>query len=430
MSNATQRNMAAVARERDRRLGAMLDGSAPIGQLAVTGEPGWDAFFGSLHDKADAANAAGMRFSGDISGIGRLPSGADGGGLQYPSDVGAAQKNAALGAMADENARRQLGLSAAVDAQRQSAIDAMRQSETDQRNAGILAPPITDRVVQDAHGVYSTQPASTDPRQQMLDKLPLTARTQVEKELAAIDTQKAAQAETARHNQATEALTSAGMLTDDAVEQTAKRYLETGVMPPLGMGDKTTRQRVLNKAAELDPTGNIASNSASFRSDQGSLATLQKQRDAVGAFEGTALKNLDNFLDLAKKVPDTGSPVFNTPLRALGSKGLGSTDLAAYNAARTVVVPEFAKILSSPTAAGQLSDSARHEVENVISGNATLAQTLAVANLLKKDAENRRQSYDEQISKVRERIGANSKPAAPSSGKTQQIGKYSVEINR
>jgi hypothetical protein len=231
-------------------------------------------------------------------------------------------------------------------------------------------------------------------------------------------------AESERASQAMARAAAAASLSDDAIDQNARQYLQTGVMPVLGQRDPGNRAKILNRAAELDAGGNVAANKASFKADSGSLTSLQKQRDAVGAFEETALKNLDVFLDAAKAIPDTGSPVLNKPLREIDEKVLGSAELAAYNAARRTVIPEFAKILSGMS--GQLSDAARKEVEEVANGNATLAQTIAVANVLKKDAANRRTSYDEQLKAIRERIdkGAGERKPAASGGTTDYRKKY------
>lgn len=229
--------------------------------------------------------------------------------------------------------------------------------------------------------------------------------------------------ETQRHNQAMEATarTRANTASQDVTDLTpagldaaALNFAKSGTLPPLGMGDKNTRKQIINRAAEMMPGLDIASAKADFDANKQSLAALQKQRDALGAFEETALKNLDVFIDAAKKVADTGSPLLNRPLRSLSEKMLGGAELTAYNTARRTVIPEFAKILANPGLSGQLSDSARHEVEEVVSGNATLKQTIAAANILKTDAANRRSSYDDQLTAIRGRLTKASGAAAPS----------------
>jgi hypothetical protein len=201
MSNATQRNFSAAVGERDRRNARIAEGEDPIllAQANYLG-PGWDAFYGSLHDQADAANAAGLNFHTDLSGVGQYPGSLhafqQGGGVQYPSDAGAVRGNVALGALADENGLRQLQHRAAVDVNQQDAIRAMQHAYDDQVDASLNAPPITDRIVATGKdglksgGVYSTEPASTDPRQQWFDKLPMPVRMAYEKQQADIDAQR------------------------------------------------------------------------------------------------------------------------------------------------------------------------------------------------------------------------------------------------
>lgn len=204
-------------------------------------------------------------------------------------------------------------------------------------------------------------------------------------------------------------------LTPAGLDAAAMMFANTGQLPPMGMGAAAAAQRakIINRAAVLMPGLDLATAKADFTANQGSLKTLQAQRDAIGAFEQTALKNLDVFLDAAKKIPDTGSPLFNRPIRALNETVLGGAELTAYNTARRTVIPEFAKILANPGLSGQLSDSARHEVEEVVSGNATLKQTIAAAAVLKTDAANRRTSYDDQIKAIRARISKASASPTP-----------------
>ncbi len=203
-------------------------------------------------------------------------------------------------------------------------------------------------------------------------------------------------------------------LSPAGIEIAALNYRKNGVMPPLGMGDKGNRQAIINRAATLTPADitrieaggtDIAGNKADYKANADTLTALTKQRAAIGAFEQTAQKNIDNFLSLAGKVTDTGIPLLNTPVRWAAGAG-GSADQAAYQAARLVAVNEIAKITSNPTLSGQLSDSARHEVEAFNPQSATLAQTKAVMSLLKRDMQNRTSALDDEISQVRGRIGS------------------------
>ena len=196
-------------------------------------------------------------------------------------------------------------------------------------------------------------------------------------------------------------------LSSDSVDQNAKRYLETGELPSLGMGaaGADARQKILNRAAEMGRGGgSVSANKADYRAQSESLRALQKNRDAVVSFENTAGKNLDLFLKQAQPIIDSGSPWVNQPLRAISKSGLGSADLAAYNTARQVALNEIAKVTSNPGLSGQLSDSARHEVSTLLPESATLVQIYRVAGILKQEMANRRDSYDQQLGEIKGRL--------------------------
>lgn len=220
----------------------------------------------------------------------------------------------------------------------------------------------------------------------------------------------AAQQETVRHNKTQE-----GMLTPEALTQAAQMFAQTGQMPAMGR-DAATRKAIMNEAAKLSPNLDLAGNAAAYKANAASLKGLQENLDSVSAFENTANKNLDLFLQQAKKVVDTGSPFLNTPLRMVDQKLLGDKDMAAFSTARQVAVNEIAKVTSNPGLKGQLSDSARHEVDAFNPENATLAQTYKVAEILKQDMANRHQSYDEQIKAIKQRISPNAASTSAASG--------------
>lgn len=238
--------------------------------------------------------------------------------------------------------------------------------------------------------------------------------------------------ETNRHNLASEAAAAARAkagaasaadvtnLTPEGLDAAALNYAKTGVMPALGMGDKNTRKEIINRAAAMMPGLDIASAKADFTANQESLKTMQKQRDAITSFEQTASKNIDLFLSVAGKVVDAGSPLANRPLRAITGALFGSEDQATYDAARQVAINEIAKITSNPTLAGQLSDSARHEVEAFNPQGSTLKQTVAVMRLLKTDMANRTAALDDTLGGIKARIKKGS--GQPDTGRTRVVG--------
>lgn len=206
-----------------------------------------------------------------------------------------------------------------------------------------------------------------------------------------------------------------GGVTPDDYARAGEQYMRTGVMPPLGMSSGG-RMQVLHAGNEwarsqgLSP-GDIVTLQAANSGNKKSLEKFQGQRDQIVSFESTATKNIDQFLDLASKIPDTGSPWINTPLRLLNDKMVGSANIAAVNAARAVATNEIAKVTSGGSMSGVLSDSARQEVKDYNPQNATYAQTVAVVKVLKKDMANRHESMDQSLADIKSRFGGNAAPA-------------------
>jgi hypothetical protein len=194
----------------------------------------------------------------------------------------------------------------------------------------------------------------------------------------------------------------ANQMTDQALDQAAMKYLQTGEMPRMGFGAAGTVavQKVMNRASELSQQYpnlyNLATNQASYKANQASLTNVTKALDTLEAFENTGLKNLQMFTGLASKIPDTGVPWINTPVRLLNEKAVGSANMAAVNAARAVALREIARVTNDPKLSGVLSDSARKEVEGLSPQNATFAQIKQVASILEQDMANVHSSLEQQ----------------------------------
>lgn len=204
---------------------------------------------------------------------------------------------------------------------------------------------------------------------------------------------------------------------DDAAIDYAAQYLnDTGEMLPLGMGNGNVRLAIIRRAAQMrGESGDgqtLAEGKAKFASNKTSLTRLRGMVDAVTAFENTALANSGVLLRAMEKIPDVGVPLLNAPLRAASKYVGGSDEMAAYETARQIVVPEFAKLLSNPNLTGVLSDNARHELERVISGDATLAQTRALIHTLTVDAANRKRFYQQQVDEIQGRISRGGREAS------------------
>lgn len=193
----------------------------------------------------------------------------------------------------------------------------------------------------------------------------------------------------------------------DAVDLAAWQYLQSGTMPPLGMGAGNMRAMILERAAQLAQEGNInpQANAALYRADSASLTQITRSLNAITAFENTAQRNIGIMQDAMQKITDTGIPILNRRVRELQNM-TGNPDIAAFNAGVRVVIPEIARILTQPNLTGQLTDSARHEMEAVVRGDATVEQMNAVVNLLVQDMVGRKTDLEAQKKAIEDAIRA------------------------
>lgn len=206
-------------------------------------------------------------------------------------------------------------------------------------------------------------------------------------------------------------------LTPEARKQNAIRFLKTGQLPSLGMGaaGAAGRRQIINDAAALDSGADLASNQASYGANKAALESSQKLADTTDAQEITASKNLDQFLDSAKHVTDTGSPLLNKPARWL-DQNMGDPEVAKFNAARQVAATEVARVLQGGS---QLTDSARHEIGDFAPADATGSQLAAVAQIIKRDMANRHAAQQQQLGTIKGRIGGQPQTQAPTWVKNQ-----------
>jgi hypothetical protein len=127
------------------------------------------------------------------------------------------------------------------------------------------------------------------------------------------------------------------------------------------------------------------------------LNSVTKQYETLKPFAEMAEKNAAVLEQQMAKVSDLGAPFLNAPVRALESKFAGNTNVAAFHAALLPVQADFARILNSPTAGGQLTDTARSEMEGAMSPNATVGQVKAALDIFRQDAHNRKAAYEAQL---------------------------------
>lgn len=210
-------------------------------------------------------------------------------------------------------------------------------------------------------------------------------------------------------------------LTPGAFDQQAEKYFSTGQLPSIGRSANAIAMNrdLMNRAADLHQGASLAENSAEYKSNVASLSKLQTNFDQVQAFEQTAEKNMDLLQKTAQNIPDLGARFANVPVRMITGSMIGTANMAAFKTALATAQTEAAKVLNSSNATGTLSDSSRHELQDIIDGNVPLPAMVASLNTLKQDMGNRTAAYQQQIGDIQKRLGG--KAAAPSSGTSDFI---------
>jgi hypothetical protein len=195
-----------------------------------------------------------------------------------------------------------------------------------------------------------------------------------------------------------------GGLTEDDLKREGEMAARTGTSPSMGMGNMQIRNKIMHYKQEyarqqgLSPT-DLVNMQMEYNSGKNSYTNLLKAYDMVSNYEVTARGNLDRALTAATKIVDTGSPVFNLPLREAAKQLAGSPQQAAFNTALLTARNEVARILNaSPTTmGGVISDESRKEVEEIMAKDYSLAQLVSAANILKADLTQRTTSMKQQL---------------------------------
>lgn len=213
-------------------------------------------------------------------------------------------------------------------------------------------------------------------------------------------------------------LSAAGVLNGDALTNAAERYRQTGALPNLGMGGAPVKMKILNKAAELSALEGDDSKAAAYKQQankagQAAFGQLQRQKAITGAFEKTAVANLDLALSKSAEVSRSGSPLFNKGIIAFKKGVQGDPATAAFVNALVAARNEYAKVLSSSTGAQGITDSARREAEDLFSKTDTPEMLAATIALAKQEMGNRMRGFDQQASELDPLLRGESAAAPP-----------------
>jgi len=188
----------------------------------------------------------------------------------------------------------------------------------------------------------------------------------------------------------------------------------------------TAKRTQINKAiaAKLKESGMSPNDLIRLRAgaagEKKSIADMTKQVNAISNFEELAKFNGNRVLELLDQVDDTGVPWIEGVTRRI-KRGGGDVDAAELQSVLTPFQTEVARIITNPNLVGVLSDSARHEVQEMAAGNMSAKQAKRIINRMFTEMEFRRNSISERIKQAGTNMtgetGLNAVPnAAPPAG--------------
>ena len=195
-------------------------------------------------------------------------------------------------------------------------------------------------------------------------------------------------------------------LSDDAMTNAAIRYNITGTLPPMGAGKSgvKVRSEILDRAAAIAMSAgqsgeDLAAAGAQYMANRRALSDLQTRRTTISTFEKMFEKNLDLAMEMGKKVDNNGIPLWNKFVNSAGRE-TGDPDIAAFKAALYAAGNEYAKIVSGATGAAGITDSAREEVDHIINTGMSNGQLSAVADVMRREVQNRTHGMDEEYDRL------------------------------
>lgn len=196
-------------------------------------------------------------------------------------------------------------------------------------------------------------------------------------------------------------------LDDNVLTVLANNYA-SGLGMPKGraMQVPSVQQAIIKRALELHPDLNPALAGANLHAGTASLVEAQKLADATDVNEGKALADIGILESTMKPIFDSRSPLINAVGRKL-QENSGDPQVAQFLTARQAALAQINKVLN----AGTLTESARHEAEELLKKDASLAQIRATLDVLKQDMARSREAMHKRVTDTQARLGG--RPATP-----------------
>jgi hypothetical protein len=182
------------------------------------------------------------------------------------------------------------------------------------------------------------------------------------------------------------------------------------------------KARIGQYVTQFDPGFSNIRNPA----DKAAAVAISKDLSAIRPYIDMLDKNAEIAVDLSKKVIATDSRLLNKNINWLKQNMGDNPDVAEFLAQTTFVQTEAARVLNNPRLVGQLTDTARQEMEHVISGDMPLKSYERVIRRIQQDGQNRFQAMENQRNRL---FGGSIGPKEVPQSELRNTGK-STEVPR
>lgn len=172
----------------------------------------------------------------------------------------------------------------------------------------------------------------------------------------------------------------AGGLTQAAIDQSAMTYALTNQMPSMGMGSTGVagqrRQAIMNRAAEMNPSGNMAANKARVIALDGALKKNVDQGNQIATNLDNATNEGTQLIGAFNGKINNSVPLVNVLANA-AAYNLDPKTVASYRAGLTDLATTYSTVFARN---GQITDQTRNMARDIADGNISLPALQSVLN--------------------------------------------------
>jgi hypothetical protein len=205
-------------------------------------------------------------------------------------------------------------------------------------------------------------------------------------------------------------------LTPEAIDLAAEEYRRTKTMPALARSPNDMKA-ILNRAAEqMKDAGKTSAETVTDRLEIKAVlpafTQLSKDLAFIRPYEKMLDTNAQVSKTLAQKAIATDARLANRPLNWLRQNIGDNPDVAEFLAQTHIVQTEAARVLNNPRLTGQLTDTAKREMQDIVSGNMTLGSYTRVVDRLVTDGRNRVAAMESEAGALQKRLSGDAKGAS------------------